>query len=118
MPSAYHIDPARGLIIVSLAGPVSVYRLRQARAKVMADPAYDPRFGLLVDLSDADVTLLIGHALRQLAERPPTAGRMAIVVASDLAYGMARMYELASPADVAVFHSRAEAEVWLVQGDV
>lgn len=116
MPS-FHIDPARRLIRVSLSGPVSVQRLALARGRVAADPAYDPGFALLVDLSDADLTPLVGDTLRQHARHPPTAGRMAIVVSSDLAYGMARMYELASPGEVVVFRSRADAEAWLAPGD-
>jgi hypothetical protein len=53
--------------------------------------------------------------LRQRAQDPPTAGRIAILVSTALAYGMARMYELAGAGSVAVFHHYDEAISWLTE---
>lgn len=113
MPFRYAIDPDLGLIQVTFTGPTTTRDLADARAAVMADPAYAPRLGLLIDLEEADLTHMSPAMLRERAQRPPGAGAIAVVAGTDLAYGLSRMYEQMSKSPVGVFRHRAEALAWL-----
>lgn len=114
MPFDYTIIPEQQLVEVRFRGAVQVNDLAEARARVTGDPAHQPGFALLIDMRDADLSVMAGENLRRRAGSPPTARAMAILVSTDLGYGMARMYELASAGRVAVFRSYEEAVAWLV----
>jgi len=113
MPATYEIDRGRRLIDVRFTGPVAIADLEEARLRVTGDPTYQAGFALLIDMLAADVNPLGSSDLRERARRLPGAGPMAIVVGSDFAFGMARMYEQVSPAPVSVFRTRPEALEWL-----
>jgi hypothetical protein len=90
------------------------------RARVQADPSYWPGMPELVDCRGLS-TLFSADDLRALAarmERPasPRPWRCAVLVSSDVVYGLARMYDAfvdAAPIEVRPFRDPAEATAWL-----
>jgi hypothetical protein len=92
------------------------------RDAVRSDPAYRPGLPALIDCRQTS-TLLSTADLRALAEelkRPaPTASRpwrYAVLVSSDVAFGLARMFEAFvrdAPIDIRPFWDREEAVTWL-----
>ena len=85
-------------------------------------PGVQPDFSLLIDLRQADGRSVTREGVRALAAHPlvlsPTSPR-AVVVPTDLGFGMARMYELrAEPrgGTVRVFRDYDEAQHWLSNG--
>lgn len=109
----YEIDAQRRLVTLTFTGPVSEEDVGDARDRVTGDPAFRPEYAWLVDALGADVRTLSAPLLRKRATRPPTRAAMAIVVSTDLGYGLARMYETLSAGRVAVFRAREPALEWL-----
>jgi len=84
---------------------------------VAADPAFAPDLRQLYDLTDVTEIAVTAAGLRALAATSrfaPTA-RRAIVVSSDVVFGMSRMYAIISGHEewVRVFRDRAAALAWL-----
>jgi hypothetical protein len=82
-------------------------------------PEIRPDFSLLIDLRQAQGSGVSSAGVRALAERPlvlSPGSRRAVVVPSDLGFGMARMYELLSEdrgGGTRVFRDYGEARRWL-----
>jgi hypothetical protein len=116
------IDAARGLVIVTVTGELSDETLLEIPAALHANPELRPESSLLVDLSGAEGRRVTSAGVRRLAEQPlyfAKSSRRAVVVPSDLGFGVARMYDLlrdASGGGVRVYRDRAEAEAWLLGG--
>lgn len=119
MPFDLHLDLQSRLVRVRLYGAVTDADLMEADAQLRADSRFEPDFDQLVDTRDAETEALSPTALRELATRPPLFGpgaRRAIVVRTDLGYGLARIFQ-ARRGDVAgeiqIFRSLEHAELWL-----
>jgi hypothetical protein len=118
MAWSYRIDPARRVVFSVFEGTVTDEELPAYAAALRADPDFEPSFSQLadtrgvvrLDVSGAAVGLLVGV-------NPYGAGsRTAVVVSSDLAFGMARMYQIrrsSAPDEVEVFRDVNEARRWL-----
>lgn len=121
MPIEHKVDPVLGILRVRRWGDVSTQDEARACAVRAADPQVVPGIKVLVDCTGveppdttemvkyvADCTTRIAARLR--------CGPLAIVVKTDVEYGMANMYlaytDLAHP-DTAVFRSEEEALAWL-----
>lgn len=118
MPGGYTIDIARRLVISRGWGAVSGDDLLWHARAVRADPRFEPGFSQLADLSGVTDLGARPAAMRLLAiENPFGAGsRRAFVASSDVAFGMARMYELMtdqSPDESRVFRDLSVAIDWL-----
>lgn len=122
MSTSYEIDSERRVIVVTVRGDLRDEDLLEIHERLRTEPKLEPDFGLLVDLRGAvgrDITM---GGVQNLLERPslfsPTA-RRAIVVESDLGFGMSRMYELQRD-DLAgtlrVFRDVDQANRWLDEG--
>ncbi len=120
MPIAYALDPARKRLQAVASGPVS---FEDVRAHLLREHA-DGNLGYpeLIDGSRAQVTFspqqvrqIVG-LMQELGARAPL-GPAAVVVGSELAFGMMRMLELLldGTALVKPFRSRSEAEQWLAR---
>jgi hypothetical protein len=119
MAWSYEIDPARRLVHVRVVGMLCDQDLLDGDAELRGDPDFDPAYRQLVDLREADGTAVTSEGVRELARKPslflPGAKR-AIVVASDLGYGMARMFELMRSnrsGEIRVFESFDDALRWI-----
>jgi hypothetical protein len=117
------IDPARRRITIVVEGELTDGDLLQGYDRVRTLPDFSSEYDELVDLLRADGRQVTADGVRSLARRPPTyspASRRAVVVPSEMGYGMARMYELIQDGEsgqIRVFRNREEAERWLGDPD-
>lgn len=121
VPVSYRLDPAAGIVRVEVSGrpgfdeETGIYRLFRR------DPAYRPGMPILVDDRgrEAAADLAEVRALGDVVRHSPanlTGIRCALLVASDLQYGMSRVWAArVAPSGlvVEVFRSELEALDWL-----
>lgn len=123
MSYQFRIQPSGRLALVVFEGEISAEEEVQALRDFAAQPGLDPMADVLVDRSQA--TLTVGpqavapqiELARQLFPQGERRPRMAIIAPSDLDFGMARMLQLQGGADVPheimVVRSLADACAWL-----
>ena len=118
MPAFFRIDLRNRVVIHELAGVVTDQELSNNQRELRRDPDYDPVFGQLIDacyVTDIAVSSDLVVALAKATPNVPGAKR-AIVVASEVAFGMARMFQIIredAPEEVRVFRDIDEARRWL-----
>jgi hypothetical protein len=113
-----------GIVFTTMEATLSLGDVRVYLAAVLADPAYHAGMPSLVDCRQ--VTALLSPAdLRTIAAEianittAPVAGRCAVLAASDVVFGLVRMYEAYSegaPVEVRAFRDYDEAMAWLRTG--
>ena len=119
MPTTYEINAARGVIIVTVTGVLTDEGLFDMHRRLAGDPAVKPNFAVLFDLRQANGIAVTTDGVRVLADLPlvlSPESRRAVVVPSDLGFGMARMYGLLrgnKGGTVEVFRDFAEASRWI-----
>jgi hypothetical protein len=118
MGMSYTIDQARRIVRSRGWGVVSSRDLLDLTSRLLADPAFDPTFRGLTDLSDVTEVRVETPAMVESASTPTyiPGTRRAVVAPSDVAFGMARMfasYAERSGQEVRVFRAMREAEAWL-----
>ena len=117
------VDRESGVLITRVVGAIDDTAFVEAYSEIATVPGVHPGIDEVVDLRDGDLSRVTRTALRQIddiagrfhadAEARP---RTAVLVDSDLSFGVARMYELmaeASPEMVQVFRTPAEVVRWL-----
>jgi hypothetical protein len=115
----YKIDVPGRLVNVQVDGILCDADLVDGDSALRNDPEFDPAFYQLLDLSKADGSEVTADGVRALASRPPlfsSSARRALVVRSDLGFGMSRMFELlreGKSGEVRVFRVIDEARAWL-----
>jgi hypothetical protein len=91
------IDPRKRVVTLRVSGELDDSGLLRLADELRKDPEVQPDFSLLIDLTGASGRQVTSGGVRTLVSEPlvlsPTS-RRAVVVPSDLGYGMARMYEL------------------------
>lgn len=119
----FEIDPQLGIRIVRFSGAITEAEFLDAFRKLWSDPAYDPTFPEIVDLSQASKISVGQPTIRQLAQtavqvHADTVGtKVAIYAPTDLTFGLSRMYSVfvgASPDLYRVFRERDAAVAWLL----
>lgn len=81
---------------LTLVGRLTDEGLLELHELLRSDPAVRPEHSLLIDLRQATGGGVSAAGVRSLSERPlplSVESRRAVVVPSDLGFGMARMYE-------------------------
>ena len=112
------------IVILTVGGELEDQDLLNLAMEVENDPDVKPDFSLLVDLRGADARAVTSAGVRALANRPFAllpASRRGIVVPSDLAYGMARVYEALRNAQggaIRIFRDYEQAERWVATGEL
>ena len=123
MPISYHIDEGKGLVVTTATGTLTDSDILQLKARLVADPRWKPGMRELSDVRLIDRLEVTTEGVRQMMMRDRldaaalASYRLAIVVAHELAYGMARMYQILteqSIPNVRVFRDLEEAKSWLV----
>jgi hypothetical protein len=118
----YTIDPSSGLVLTTAAGVVTDADVLGHLDALAADPRLPAVAAELADargVTDPAVTSngLWRAAAREAAAGPPlSARRLAIVAASDAAFGMSRVYQQLADGEavrVRVFRDLAAARAWL-----
>ncbi len=121
MPIEYVIDEKADVLRVRRHGHISTHDEELACRERSEDPRIRPGMSVLVDCREVeppDSTETIKYLADCVARNSAAlqCGPVAIVVASDVEYGMARMYlaytDLVHP-DTEVFRDLESAEAWL-----
>jgi hypothetical protein len=119
MPITIDRDPAHGWLLTQARGVVTYAELaahlnEEEALRVQSDPELFDATGASTDITTAQVKTLVDRANTML--RNGSVGPTAFVANDDVAFGMARMYQLLAEPDgivVGVFRDRGDAERWL-----
>jgi hypothetical protein len=116
------VDPQARVVVLAVSGELGDRELLSLADALERDPEVGSDFSLLMDLRRASGQNVTSAGVRALAARPlvlsPTS-RRAVVVPSDLGYGMARMYEMLSDrrgGATRVFRDYGDARRWVETG--
>jgi hypothetical protein len=118
------VDVARKRVVATLSGELTDQDVLDGDDALRANTDFRPEFDQLVDMSGATGDTFKGDAIRDLAGRPPAfspSSRRAFVVASDLSYGLARMFGMRrgeEAGEIQIFRDREAAETWLSEAPV
>jgi hypothetical protein len=118
MPYSFVIDPEHRLVISAAWGILRGEELVAHARALKAEPGFEPSFAQVADLRGITEVLVGSAGLLSLARHNPfgAGSRRAVIVATDVVFGMARMYGLMSddtPDELRVFREEAEALEWL-----
>lgn len=123
MPVTYHIDRSLGAAFTTATGRLTAEEVVDLKQRLAADPDFCPGFVELSDVRgvtelDFDPSDLFSLAMADAGGHGPSGDgyRLALVVASEEVFEMARGYQVVSVAsgpDVAVFRDPASARAWL-----
>lgn len=118
VPASHCIDPGQRLVLRTFEGVLTDEDLLQDQNAMRNAPEYKPEYRQLIDARGVERAEISTEVIRDLARASPGApeARRAFVVASDLAYGLARMFEIQrtdAPEEVRVFRDVNEARAWL-----
>jgi hypothetical protein len=119
MPVEIEVDEAKSLVSLRSTGTLGDADLNEIVTRLGELAPRCQGFDLLADVSEADGLPITTHVLRSIAADGPSFGpdsRRAIVVPSELAYGLGRMYSAYADPDMRnlrLFRTREEALEWL-----
>ena len=118
MPVTYTIDPVLRLVRTRAEGVLTEPETSELYRRIKADPAFQPTFSQLCDLTVVDEIQTSATYLRELARQTIFApgARRAFVTSQLFHYGLARMLQSfceLEGSEIGVFKSMAEAEQWL-----
>lgn len=116
MPLGFHIDTDRRITFVRGWGTVTDADVRAHAAALRSDPRFDPSWPVLGDGREIADLRVTGGFLRHYQSPFDGSTKRAFVVASDVAFGMARMYGFLATDDdqaVAVMRNMSSALGWL-----
>ncbi len=124
MPISYVIDAERNLVVTTASGTLTNDDVIQLKDRLAQDPGFKPGMSELSDVRSIDhleVTPAGVRAMVRQDERAATqgaSGKLALVVSQDVAYGMARMYQMLTEShtpNVGIFRDIGEARAWLLR---
>jgi hypothetical protein len=113
------VDEANRRVLLRTTGTLDDAHLREIVTRLGELASRCQGFDLVADVSDADGLPISTHALRSIAADGPSFGpdsRRAIVVPTQVAYGLGRMYSAYADPDMRnlqLFRTREEALEWL-----
>jgi hypothetical protein len=113
------IDSAARVVVLEVSGDLGDRDLLSLADELEKDPEVEADFSLLIDLRRAIGQGVTSAGVRKLVARPlvlSPESRRAVVVPSDLGFGMARMYEMLREdrgGAVRVFRDYEEARRWV-----
>ena len=122
MPITYTIDSAQSLVLTMATGVLTSKELLEHKERLVEDPQFRPDMLELSDVRDITGLEVTPEAIRQFVQKDADHAeklgdhKMAIVVRTDIVFGMARMYEMMTSQNlpgVGVFRDLNEARKWL-----
>lgn len=118
MPCGYTIDLARSLVLSRGWGVLTDRELLAHVRTLTADPRFARDFRQLADFRDVTDVQITSSTIREMAKLNPfgAGARRALVVTSDVVFGMARMYQILrdeSPDELQIFRKVDDAFRWL-----
>jgi hypothetical protein len=120
MPAFYKIDKAHKLVMTTASGVFNLADGLAHQDQILKDPDFDPNYSQLVNFTNASKVDLSADDVRRLAERRVfwQCARRAILVADDLGFGFARMFEMlredTGDNNIRVFRSLDDAIEWIL----
>jgi hypothetical protein len=122
MAISTHIDPGTGARTHTVTGDLKVFDVRRTLEDAYARPEFRPEASALWDLREAtgdvpteDVRHLVDFVTKMVGDGEQ--GKVAIIIPSDLDFGLSRMYETIlggqSRKPMKVFQDIDEAQSWL-----
>ena len=122
MPATFVIDHQQRLVRSKAWGVLVDADLAASQKGLREDKQFDPSFRQIWDMSEVTDLQLTGRQVQMLAFTSPFApdAQRAVVVNSDVAYGMARMYALMGDRDperFQIFRDLPSALRWLGVSD-
>jgi hypothetical protein len=107
MPAGYTIDLERSLVLSRGWGVLTDRELLAHVRALTADPRFAQNFCQLGDLRDVTDVQITAATIREMVRLNPfwAGARRALVVTSDVVFGMARMYQIRdeSPDELEIF---------------
>jgi hypothetical protein len=118
MPAGYTIDLERSLVLSRGWGVLTDRELLAHVRTLTADPRFAQNFCQLGDLRDVTDVQITAATIREMVRLNPfwAGARRALVVTSDVVFGMARMYQILrdeSPDELEIFREMDGALQWL-----
>jgi hypothetical protein len=123
MPAFYKIDKERRLVMSTAFGIITMAEALAHQEKLLKDPDFDPNFGQLLDVTHVTDVELSAPDVRRLALKTVFSpnSRRAILVKSDLQYGLARMFGIVRDGfgekGIRVFRKLEDALEWVLGQD-
>jgi len=123
MPTFYKIDKERKLVMTTYSGVLTIAEALGHQEKLPKDPDFDPSFSQLFDVTHVTDVQLTAEDVRLLARASVFSrdSRRAILVDSDLKFGLARMFEelrnTMGEKGIRVFRNLDEALDWIFAKD-
>ena len=120
MPAFYKIDKERRLVMTTIYGVVTLADGLAQQEKLCNDPDFDPSFSQLMDYTHAVKFDFSTEDVRTFAQHSVFSpnSRRAILVSGDLAFGLARMFEVLRESfgekGIRVFRNLEEALDWVL----
>jgi hypothetical protein len=120
VPASYSIDTDRKIVLSRIWGTATEDEIRDHGRRLRNDPQFLPDFRQLLDMSELTEILVGSEMVRDAARNQffSPGVKRALVANSDAAFGMARMYAIASEnagQTIEVFREINAAEAWLDQ---
>ena len=117
MPIRYEIDTSRRLIVSTGEGCVTFPEMKDHQERLLADPAFDPSFHQLIDVTRVTKLDVTVEQARVMVGRR-VAARRAFVASEPYIFGMGRMMEAYHQSqfpdvDTGVFYDIESAIAWL-----
>ena len=129
MPIDTRVDNAERVRYSVATGVVTDGDIIEAYERVVGDPAFDPTLNVIADTRGVERAEITAGGIRELAERQARdervvhgQPRVAVVVATDVIFGLARMYEAYSDQEAdekryLVCRTMEDARRWLGLAD-
>jgi len=120
LPASYTIDSDRKIVLSRIWGIATEDEIQEHGQRLRVDPEFRPDFRQLIDMSDVTEIRVGSEMVRDAARNQffSPGVRRALVATSDVAFGMARMYAIASEnagQTIKVFRDMKAAQAWLDQ---
>lgn len=119
MPAFYKIDRERRLVLSTASGVLSLSDALSHMEKLSKDLDFDPRYSQIADFTQVTKIQLSAQDIHDLARRSifSTQSRRAFIVPNDVAYGLARMFEMLrenqGETGIGIFRSLEDALDWV-----
>ena len=119
MPITYRIFAAEAFVLSTALGNLSDAELLGHQLELMGDSKFDPGYPQLDDLRGADMDNVTAACIQTLARTQVASkrcARRALLVGSDVAYGLARMLQAlreGNQPEIRVFRDVDQALGWL-----
>ena len=96
MPAFYKIDKERRLVMTAASGVLSLADALSHLERLSKDPDFDPSYTQIADFMQVTKIELSAQNIHDLAQRSifSPQSRRPFIVPSDVAYGLARMFEI------------------------